>query len=290
VDLSGFAEAVGEHDPVGIVGGGTRGAPPAGRHVRAPGGIADYQPEEMTVRCGAGTPVDELAAALAEHRQEVTLPAGGTVGGALAVGRSDVLRLGRGPVREALLQARFVGASGDVVKAGGPTVKNVSGYDLCRLLVGSWGTLGFLGEVILRTRPTPAASVWLGGEADPFALLARLYRPRSVLWDGARVWVCLAGHPTDVADQAQLAGLPEVDGPPPLPAGGRVSMAPSALRDLPSSGVGGFVAEVGVGVVHVDRPLPRLAPGAAVVELHRRIKSLFDPAGRLNPGLDPLTA
>jgi FAD/FMN-containing dehydrogenase len=290
VDLSAFAEAVGEQDPVGVVGAGTRGAPPGGRQVRAPGGIAEYQPEEMTVRCGAGTPVEELAAALASDGQEVALPAGGTVGGALAVGRSDVLRLGRGPVREVLLQARFVGASGDVVKAGGPTVKNVSGYDLCRLLVGSWGTLGFLGEVIVRTRPVPAARVWVGGEADPFALRARLHRPQSVLWDGVRVWVCLSGHPTDVADQARLAALPEVEGPPLLPTGGRASMAPSALRELPHAVVGRFVAEVGVGVVHLDQPWPRPAPPAAVVELHRRIKSLFDPAGRLNPDVDVLTA
>jgi FAD/FMN-containing dehydrogenase len=288
VDLSAFAEAVGEHDPVSIVGGGTRAPPPAGRVVRAPGGIVEYQPEEMTVRCGAGTPVAELAAALAAHGQETPIPAGGTVGGALAVGRSDVLRLGLGPVREVLLQARFVGAAGDVVKAGGPTVKNVSGYDLCRLLVGSWGTLGFLGEVILRTRPVPPARVWFGGEADPFALLARLYRPQSVLWDGARVWVCLAGHPSDVADQARLAGLPEVAGPPPLPTGGRASMAPSALRSLPNAGTGPFVAEVGVGVVHLHQPWPRPSPPDLVIELHRRIKALFDPTGRLNPGIDVL--
>ena len=289
MDLSAFAEAVGQHDPVGIIGAGTRHPAPGGRLVRAPGGIAEYQPEEMTVRCGAGTPVAELEAALAEHGQETAIPSGGTVGGALAVGRSDVLRLGRGPVREVLLQARFVGAAGDVVKAGGPTVKNVSGYDLCRLLVGSWGTLGFLGEVIMRTRPVPATRVWIAGVADPFALLARLYRPQSVLWDGMRVWVCLAGHPLDVADQTRLAGLRVVDGPPPLPDGGRASMAPSALRDLPCTVGGRFVAEVGVGVVHLDRPIPRPPPPASVVELHRRIKSLFDPTGRLNPGLDVLT-
>ena len=59
-----------------------------------------------------------------------------------------------------LLQARYVSAAGEIVKAGGPTVKNVSGFDLCRLLVGSYGTLGFLGDVILRTRPLPATSQW----------------------------------------------------------------------------------------------------------------------------------
>ena len=103
--------------------------------------------------CGAGTTVAEVELALAAHGQRVAIPPGGTVGGALAVGRSSIRRLGDGPVRDAVLQVRYVSAAGEVVKAGGPTVKNVSGFDLCRLLVGSHGTLGFIGDVILRTRP-----------------------------------------------------------------------------------------------------------------------------------------
>ena len=64
------------------------------------------------------------------------------MGGALAVGRSGIRRLGYGPVRDTLLQARYVSPTGEIVKAGGPTVKNVSGFDLCRLLVGSQGPWG----------------------------------------------------------------------------------------------------------------------------------------------------
>jgi len=158
IDLSSFASEVGTDGPITISGLGTRGGAVDGvRCVHAPTGIEWVQPDEMIVCCGAGTPVDELVAAIAEHRQTVVLPAGGTVGGALAVGRSDHRRLGYGPVRDTLLQARYVSAAGEVVKAGGPTVKNVSGFDLCRLLVGSQGTLGFIGEVIVRTRPFAAA-------------------------------------------------------------------------------------------------------------------------------------
>jgi glycolate oxidase FAD binding subunit len=255
-----------------------------GRFVSAPAGIVSYAADEMTVCCGAGTPVDELQAELAASGQFVALPSGGTVGGALAVGRADVWRLGHGPVRDALLQARVVSAGGEVVKAGGPTVKNVSGYDLCRLLVGSLGTLAFIGEVILRTRPRPAIARWFAGAADPFALHAILYRPASVLWDGSTTWVCLEGHPRDVDEQAALAGLVEVSGPPELPAGGRRSLAPSALRGL--NGV--FVAEVGVGVVHTEVPSPARAPDQARLELHQRLKNAFDPSHRLNPGYDPL--
>jgi glycolate oxidase FAD binding subunit len=287
MDLTAFADEVGTDEPVTITGLATRGGPcPGVRAVSAPAGIDWLAPEEMTVCCGAGTPVDELAAALGDRGQVVALPEGGTVGGALALGRSDALRLGRGPVRDTLLQARAVTAAGEVVKAGGPTVKNVSGFDLCRLLVGSRGTLAFVGEVILRTRPRPAVTRWFVGEADPFALLDHLYRPSAVLWDGSTTWLCLEGHPADVAAQAAMAGLPEGTGPPPLPSGGRASLPPARLRELR----GRFVAEVGVGVVHLDEPAPGPEPDASIVALHRRIKAAFDPSGRLNPGIDVLRA
>jgi glycolate oxidase FAD binding subunit len=281
MDLSAFAAEVGPDGPVTVTGLGTRGGPVAdARVVRAPAGIEWIAPEEMTAACGAGTPVEELAAALAERGQRVALPPSGTVGGALAVGRATVRRLGDGPVRDALLQARVVTAAGQVAKAGGPTVKNVSGFDLCRLLVGSEGALAFIGDVILRTRPLPAASRWFAGPGDPFEIRRRLYRPTSILWDSATTWICLEGHPDDVAAQAALTGFDEVAGPPPMPAGGRRSLPPAELAAL----TGRFVAEIGVGVVHTDRPVAPAAPASAVVELHRRIKTAFDPTGRLNPG------
>src|SRR4029077_16438001 len=124
--------------------------------------------------------------------------------------------------------------------------------DLCRLLVGSLGTLGFLGEVVLRCRPLPAVTRWFAGEAEPFDLVHRLHQPSSILWDGTNTWLLLEGHPADVEAQAQVAGLPEADGPPPPPTGGRLSMRPSALRAL----TGTFVAEIGVGVVHSVDPAP----------------------------------
>ncbi len=136
--VTAFAGEIGDTDPITITGLGTRGGPVAGvRQVVAPSGIDWILPAEMTIRCGAGTPVAEIGTALAEHGQCLAIPAGGTIGGALAVGQSDRRRLGWGPVRDTLLQACYVSAGGDVVKAGGPTVKNVSGFDLCRLLVGS---------------------------------------------------------------------------------------------------------------------------------------------------------
>jgi FAD/FMN-containing dehydrogenase len=176
-----------------------------------------------------------------------------------------------------------VSAAGEVVKAGGPTVKNVSGFDLCRLLVGSRGTLGFLGEVILRTRPLPAASGWFRADSpEPMALFSCLYRPISVLWDGVTVWALLEGHPADVADQAAGVGLVACDGPPSLPAGVRRSADPAVVTELS----GRFVAELGVGVVHQDEAWTAAPRAGRVLALARAVKQELDPDGRLNPGID----
>jgi FAD/FMN-containing dehydrogenase len=286
MDLNEFAESVGADGAVTIAGASTRGgAVPSVRRVAAPAGIRWLQADEMTLCCGAGTAVADVAAALAEVGQRVNLPDGGTVGGALAVGASSIRCLGDGPIRDVLLQANYVSAEGKLVRAGGPTVKNVSGFDLCRLLIGSRGTLGFLGEVILRTRPLAASSQWFtGAAADPYEVFAKLYRPISVLWDGASVWVLLEGHPADIDAQAAHAGLAATTGPPSVPTHERVVVAPSFI----TSAQGTFVAEVGTGTVHLGEHgtvSGRVTPSAAVVELAARAKRMFDPLGRLNPGV-----
>jgi glycolate oxidase FAD binding subunit len=298
--LDDFVESVAGDDPVRVVGGRTQwveggSAPDGVRDVRAPVGVVERSPAEMTVRVGAGTTVAALDEDLADVGQCVALPAwdGATVGGVLSVGRSGVRRLGYGPVRDAVLELRVATADGRAVTAGGPTVKNVSGFDLPRLLVGSLGTLALVGEAVLRTRPVPARSVWLHGEGvDAFAVPRALHRPTSVLWDGVGTWVLIEGTAAQVAAQSEVASrlglVDEVDGPPSLPTR-RTSFRPRELRMLPGS-VDRFVAEVGVGVVHSDKAVDIARPphDPTVVGLHRRLKARFDPTGRLNPGRDPL--
>ncbi|HEX2850198.1 MAG TPA: FAD-binding protein [Acidimicrobiales bacterium] len=294
--VAAFAAEVGRQGPVAVVGARTQwhvGGPldPAAREVRAPAGIVEYEPAEMVVRCGAGTSVAELAAALAGAGQMVPLDPDdlrATVGGLLAVGHSGIRRLRFGPIRDTLLEATFVDAGGAVVTAGGPVVKNVTGYDLCRLLVGSLGTLGLLAEVVLRAQPRPPVSRWLRHDgADPFDTRRRLFRPSAVLWDGSTTWVLLEGNGGDVASEQRSlgAGWSEVEHGPSRPAGGRRSLRPSALRALPGElGAGEFLAEIGVGTVHVTREVPPGSPDPSTRHLHEALRDVFDPERRLNPG------
>lgn len=297
--VAAFADEVGPAGPVTVAGGMTQwdvGGPPRAdaRVVRAPTGVVEHRPAEMTVRVRAGTTVADLDAALAPAGQMVPLdadsPGRATVGGVLSVGRSGLRRLRYGPVRDCVLEVRYVSAAGQVVRAGAPVVKNVSGFDLVRLLVGSLGTLGLMAEVVLRTHPRPALGRWLtGAGAEPADVASRLYRPSTLLWDGGRMWALLEGHPDDVAAQAAALGpgWEECAGPPARPGGGRLSLDPAALGVFAAGRpAGSFLAEIGVGVVHTAEAVPDrpAVPPGPDLDLNLRVKRAFDPTGRLNPG------
>jgi glycolate oxidase FAD binding subunit len=290
--IEAFAAEVGSDGPVAVAGGRTRwdvgGAlDPGARVLAAPSGVVDHQPDEMVVRVRAGTPVAELAATLAASGQRCALPdRGGTVGGAIAIGENHVEVLGRGALRASVLQVRYVSAEGRVITGGGPTVKNVSGFDLPRLMTGSLGTLGLLAEVILRSDPIPAVSVWTEAEGvDPLAVRAAVLRPSCVLWDGHRVRVLLEGHAPDVTGQldalSRLGRFTECDGPLDLPAH-RWSLTPADALAL--SGTDRTVVSVGVGTAWRASAQPPRPVSAPVREISERLKSNFDPTGRLNPG------
>ena len=295
--LRSFADDVGSEGPVTIVGNRTRwdvggAVDPSAREISAPAGIVDYVPEEMTVRVLAGTTVADLHDALAQRGQWSALPErGGTVGGAVAVGQNDWRMLGRGALRTAVLQVRYVSAEGRIITGGGPTVKNVTGFDLPRLLTGSLGTLGCIAEVIIRTNPRPAVSRWLAADdTDPFAAARAVLAPSAVLWDGSRTSVLLEGHgPAVDAEAAALAAVgsfAEVEAPaaPDHTLGHRWSLPPAELARLDNHDTGEFTAVIGAGLVFAQKPQPPRPLDPAVAEVSRRVKAQYDPTGRLNPG------
>lgn len=122
-------------------------------------GIVEHTPGDMTVTVRAGTPFHELQEYLASYNQKVALdpsqPERATIGGIVAANESGPKRLGYGSARDAVIGMRIVYPDGKVIRTGGKVVKNVAGYDMNKLFIGSMGTLGVLSEVTLKLRPLP---------------------------------------------------------------------------------------------------------------------------------------
>jgi glycolate dehydrogenase FAD-binding subunit len=177
----------GAEGALAVQGGGSRGIQLAGQELSTRGlcGIALYEPGALTLVAQAGTPLQEIEAMLAAEGQRLAfeptdmrglLGVSGepTIGGAVAVNSSGPRRVQAGACRDFLLGVRFVDGRGVVVKNGGRVMKNVTGYDLVKLMAGAHGTLGVLSEVSLKVLPKPemAACVLIEGLSDGAAVQA----------------------------------------------------------------------------------------------------------------------
>ena len=163
-------------------GGGTKdfwGAPLQGEvlDTRAYSGIISYEPSELVVTVRCGTPLAELEAALAEKGQCLAFEPphfgpSATVGGMVAAGLSGPARASVGTVRDFVLGVRMLNGLGEDLTFGGQVMKNVAGYDVSRLMAGSWGTLGVLTEVSLKVLPVAPgeATLMCAGIAQKDAL------------------------------------------------------------------------------------------------------------------------
>ncbi len=163
-----LADLVREGAPIQVIGSGTKrhyGPVPA-QEARTVGlrklnKITAYEPGDLVVTVQAGAKLSELQSELARRNQWLPLDppfAEATIGGILATNSSGPRRYGYGTIRDHLLGARVVGSDGGLTRSGGRVVKNVTGFDLHKLHVGAFGSLGIVTEASFKLRPRPEIS------------------------------------------------------------------------------------------------------------------------------------
>lgn len=285
--------------------------------------VVAWEPDDLTVVVEAGVTVGALESMLAGKRQTAAFPETmpeATVGGVVAAGLSGYRRARFGPTRDRMLEVNLVTGDGRQVRGGGRVVKNVTGYDLPRLVTGSLGSLGVLTSVCLKLWPLPERSVTVA-VGDPARAGSSVYRPLAVLETRSGGFVYLQGTGAEVEAQAGRLGGSMVEGLawPEAPSGDvclslRVppALVGEAVRRLPP---GPFVAQHGVGEISlgpaevdaVDLQALRTwaeTQGGSLIRLRgqtpagfdpwgspptglpvqRRLMAAFDPARILNPG------
>jgi glycolate oxidase FAD binding subunit len=200
--------AIASEQPLEIIGHGTRrliGQPMATNallDLSALNAVSAYEPNELIITVQAGAPLADVQSLIDSKNQQFAfepmdtsvllgVSGSGTIGGMIGAGLAGPRRIRAGGARDHLLGAHAVSGFGDSFKTGGKVVKNVTGYDLCKLLTGSWGTLAVMTEVTLKVMPKPESerTLVLSGLDDPTA---------------NRAMTAALGSPFDVSGAAHL--------------------------------------------------------------------------------------
>lgn len=167
------ADALAAEQPLDVRGGGSRLA--IGRPMKTGytlsvselSGVSLYEPEELVLRAGPGTPMSQIQMQLDQHGQMLAFEPpdygpligasvdAGSLGGIIAGNLAGPRRIKAGAARDHFLGVEAVSGRGELFKSGGRVVKNVTGYDLCKLMAGSWGTLGVMTDVTVKVLPAP---------------------------------------------------------------------------------------------------------------------------------------
>ena len=142
-------------------------------------GIIDYQPAELVITLRGSTSIAELNTTLSQFNQHIAgevpmINSGGSIGGAIAAGWSGPAGPFRGQIRDAILGMKIINGKGQILNFGGKVIKNVAGFDVPRLLCGSYGTLGIITEVSLKTTPLPACQYTLIQELNQNDAIIRM--------------------------------------------------------------------------------------------------------------------
>ncbi len=293
-------------------------------------GVVQYQPDELVLTARAGTPLRELQQVVGRHQQMLPFDppmfaGGGTLGGALASGLSGPGRPWWGSVRDCVLGVELVNGLGEQLTFGGQVMKNVAGYDLSRLQVGAFGTLGVIMTASIRLLPQPVAERTCALElsaADGLRLVrdfARRPLPISATcFEGGLLRVRLSG-----VEAAVLSACEEIGGeiverdrywqqlrdhelpafrngtdlwrwslPPGAdsPVDGAVIEWAGALRWVVGADADGIALakRAGGNAAPFSAGFAQLTAAgmpAAMRRYHQRLKAAFDPENILNPGL-----
>ena len=202
--------AIASEQPLEIIGHGSKrliGQPMATNallDLAALNAVIAYEPNELIITVQAGVPLADVLSLIDSKNQQFAFepvntsrllgtPDIGTIGGMIGAGLAGPRRIKAGGARDHLLGAHAVSGFGDSFKAGGKVVKNVTGYDLCKLLAGSWGTLAVMTEVTLKVMPRP--------ESERTLVLRGLDDATAV-----RAMTAALGSPFDVSGAAHLPG------------------------------------------------------------------------------------
>jgi glycolate oxidase FAD binding subunit len=287
--------------------------------------VVAYEPAEMLAVVEGGMRCGELAMLLAENGQEwpVDAPPDATVGGVIAAGVSSPRRSRVGHVRDTVVEMELATGDGRLIHSGARTVKNVTGYDVHRLLTGSLGTLGVIVQVAVKVRPLPEAALSIRADGPGMEIAGRLAdavpSAAAIVAAPDQVRIRLEGWAGEVealhASAREAATLSDDDAAEPF----AVSrpQGPSIVEAaVPASRLGEMVATsadwralVGVGIAWIGVTGPQelatvrarasaLGGIAPVIRgsgglgdtpvpgtvIHARLKSAFDPAGILAPG------
>ncbi|HEX5903985.1 MAG TPA: FAD-binding protein [Actinomycetota bacterium] len=287
--------------------------------------LVAYHPSEMIAVVEAGMRIGELSRLVADGGQEwpSDAPEDATVGGVIASGASSARRLRMGPLRDTVLEAEVVTGDGRLVRSGARTVKNVTGYDLHKLVAGSLGTLGVIARVAIKVRPLPRARRTLRFDDDlglARELLGAVPSAAAVLAMPGEVQLRLEGWPEEVEEEtAQASSVSdptEIANDEPFPSStpwdakpivAEVAVPPSKLDAAVTGEAWGALAGVGIAWVGLDdaggldalRERVRAAGGIAPVirgagglghepvaatAVQRNLKEAFDPNEILAPG------
>ncbi|MNF48006.1 putative FAD-linked oxidoreductase [compost metagenome] len=181
-------------------------------------GIVSYDPTELVITARCGTPLSQLARVLDAAQQMLpceppSFGDGATVGGMIACGLSGPRRPWSGSVRDFVLGTRVITGQGKLLRFGGEVMKNVAGYDLSRLMAGSYGSLGLIAEVSLKVLPKPRQALSISLEMDAERALLRLaewgQQPLPIsaaCHDGSRLHLRLEGGEGSVAAAHERLG------------------------------------------------------------------------------------